>query len=444
MCLPLTTLLAFTLSLFPFFSSQVSAVNPQFLARREHPSSSLILSSRQHRVPCSILDLCINVNVDLLANASQHGPASDPLDLGSNIHLCLCLKDLDIFLDTNVDIKALIGILGKNIVSALITALINTSPDASKCSIPLHAHQTCSSHDPCHYECDPHYVRVGDICVCAPPYTSCNDDCDIFPKGCGTAVPRSFKARNVPIATITEAKAMCKPYETVCGIPGREKSFHFECIDVNIAGDSCGGCMTPHPFPQADSVLHVLGTDCTRIPNAKNSECFEQRCIVSKCNLGWHPILSRNACILDAGDPSNLKPQKVLHREDSLTIVAKIGAIVSLVPGLEYNPSQIPAGPSSLAVIPDLLGGINNATSTLIASTDVPSLLNNLDALLNFSSVASSILSSCDCQRDLGLSDLEDALGIIVAGLLNLKNWCAYNVPSDFNLSSLLSGLGYL
>ena len=58
-------------------------------------------------------------------------------------------------------------------------------------------------------------------------------------QGCGTAVPRSFKARNVPITTITEAKAMCKQQETVCGIPGREKSFHFECIDVNIAGDSC-------------------------------------------------------------------------------------------------------------------------------------------------------------------------------------------------------------
>ena len=220
MRLSLTTLLAFTLSVFPFFSSQVFAIHPQVLSRRERPSSSLILSSRQHRVSRSILDLCINVNVNLLANASQLGlaPISGPLDLGSNIHLCLCLKvsidrfphyyqaflsppqDLDIFLDTNVDIKALIKLLGRNTVSALITALvshiyhqflliglifhkkINTSPDASKCSIPPHAHQNCNGHDPCHYECDPHYVRVGDKCTCAPPYTSCNGDCDFFPK----------------------------------------------------------------------------------------------------------------------------------------------------------------------------------------------------------------------------------------------------------------------
>lgn len=94
MRLSLTTLLAFTLAVFPFFSSQVSAIHPQVLSRREHPSSSLIISSRQHHVPRSILDLCINVKEDLLVNASQHGlaPILGPLDLGSNIHLCLCLK----------------------------------------------------------------------------------------------------------------------------------------------------------------------------------------------------------------------------------------------------------------------------------------------------------------------------------------------------------------
>jgi hypothetical protein len=213
--------------------------------------------------------------------------------------------------------------------------------------------------------------------------------------------------------------------------------------------------MTPHPFPQADPVLHVFGTDCTRVPNAKNSECSGQHCIVSKCNLGWHPNLARDTCILNAGGPSNLKLRKGLKREDSLTtnvvananvssdLVAKIGAIVSLVSGLEYTPSQIPASSfSSAAIISGLLGDIVDGTSTLIASTNVPSLLNNLDALLNVSSLLSSTISSCGCGRDLGLADLEDALGNMVAALLNLKSWCSYDVPSDLNLSGLLSGLG--
>ena len=141
MPLSLTTFLTFTLLVLPFFSSQVSAIHPQVLSRREHPPSSLILSSRQHRVHRSILDLCINVNVNLLANASHHEPASGPPDLGSNIHLCLCLKvsigfpvnisllsppqDLNIFLDTNVGIQALVGILGKKALSALITSLVS-------------------------------------------------------------------------------------------------------------------------------------------------------------------------------------------------------------------------------------------------------------------------------------------------------------------------------
>lgn len=213
--------------------------------------------------------------------------------------------------------------------------------------------------------------------------------------------------------------------------------------------------MTPHSFPQADPVMYVSGKDCTRIPNAKNSECFEQHCIVSKCNLGWHPNLARDACILNAGGLPNLKLRKVLKREDSLTtnvvananvssdLVAKVGAIVNLVSGLECTPSQIPASSSSsAAVISDLLGDIVDGTSTLIASTNIPSLLNNLDALLNVSSLLSSTISSCGCGKDLGLADLEDALGNIVAALLNLKSWCSHSVPSDLNLSGLLSGLG--
>ena len=212
--------------------------------------------------------------------------------------------------------------------------------------------------------------------------------------------------------------------------------------------------MTPHPFPQADPILHVFGTDCTRIPNAKNSECSGQHCVVSKCNVGWHPNTARDACILDAGGPSNLNLRKVLKREDSLTtnivananvssdLVANIGAIVSLVSGLEDTVSQILASSSSSAVvISNLLGDIVNGTSTLIAATDVPSLLNNLDALLNVSSLLNSTVSSCGCGMDLGLTDLEDALGNIAAALLNFKSWVSYNVPLDLNLSGLLSGL---
>jgi hypothetical protein len=203
--------------------------------------------------------------------------------------------------------------------------------------------------------------------------------------------------------------------------------------------------MAAHPFPKADPVPHVSGTDCTRIAKAKNSKCSEQRCIVSECKPGWVPNLTRDTCIPDH--------PKLRKREDSLItnvaandvssdLVAKIGAIVRLVSGLGCAPSQITASSSSSApAISDLLNGVVDATSTLIASTTVPSLLINLDALLKVSSLLSSTLSSCGCGTDSGLTGLEDALGNIVAALLNLKSWCAHIVPSGLNLSGLFSGL---
>jgi hypothetical protein len=87
----LTTLFVSTLALSPLLP-QASAIHP---SRREHPSSSLTVSSRQYRVPRSILDLCINANVDLLADASQLlglVPILGSVNLGSKIQLCLCLK----------------------------------------------------------------------------------------------------------------------------------------------------------------------------------------------------------------------------------------------------------------------------------------------------------------------------------------------------------------
>jgi hypothetical protein len=80
------------------FSLSVSvATNPQFLSRhdRKHPHPPSIISSRQYNFPRSLLDLCINLDVNLLADV---GPLlnlesnAGLLDLLSKVHLCLCLK----------------------------------------------------------------------------------------------------------------------------------------------------------------------------------------------------------------------------------------------------------------------------------------------------------------------------------------------------------------
>ena len=213
--------------------------------------------------------------------------------------------------------------------------------------------------------------------------------------------------------------------------------------------------MARQPFFEAGPVPHVSGVDCTRIANAEISRCSGQRCIVTKCKVGWLTNIARDRCIRDFDDPPNLR--KVLKREESLAsnvaatadvnseLLAKIGAIVKLVSDLDCDLSPSPPLASSsppAAVISDLLSGVADATSMLITSTTVPSLLNNLDDLLNVSSQLSSTISSCRCGIDLGLTDIKDSLNNIVTASLDVKSWCAQNVLTGLNLSGLLSGLG--
>lgn len=85
--------------LFTFFlslsSSLVTAIHNSHFARRDLKPRSDVLTSRQHRIRRDLLDICINVNINLLADASKLlglGSLLGPLGLSSDIQLCLCLK----------------------------------------------------------------------------------------------------------------------------------------------------------------------------------------------------------------------------------------------------------------------------------------------------------------------------------------------------------------
>ncbi|KAF8955041.1 hypothetical protein BDZ97DRAFT_1765558 [Flammula alnicola] len=449
---PFYTLFLSAISLFSLFPVLVSSIHPHALTRRDYkrsPPPSNVLTSRQHRVARDLLDVCINVNVDLLADASQLlglGGLLGPLDLGSKIQLCLCLKasffpfDLDLYLDTNVDIQALVGLLGKNAVSALITALINTSPEAQQCTFPSNAHHTCDNADPCHFECDANYVLQGDTCVCAPPNMSCNGVCGSFPQGCGSAVPNSMKKRTESIVTIGQAKAICPHDAAVCGIPGRENTFAFECIDTKTTKDSCGGCMVPHSFFEAEPVRQSSGKDCSSITNVKSSSCSNGGCVVHSCNDGWLPSPTNDECVPAGGFASRMR--RVNKRSNPLAtnvtadaninsdLVSQLVAIVKMVLDLtSHTPSSSPAVPNSSAspststTISALLQDVNVATGTLLSSSTIAGLLSNTNALLDTSSLLSSMLND----QGLGLAGVSRDLDNIIAATINLKDWCAHN-----------------
>lgn len=85
------------ITLFLACLSLTALAKPQFLSRRDQKRTPIpnVLKSRQHLAPHDLLDICINTDVNLLADAAQLlGLESilGPLDLFTSIHLCLCLK----------------------------------------------------------------------------------------------------------------------------------------------------------------------------------------------------------------------------------------------------------------------------------------------------------------------------------------------------------------
>ena len=98
MRLPFFTFLLGNLTVLSLFPTLVSSLHPVALSRRRdqsRPPPPAALTSRQYRVARDLLDVCINANVNLLADVSQVlglGSVLGPLDLGTDIQLCLCLK----------------------------------------------------------------------------------------------------------------------------------------------------------------------------------------------------------------------------------------------------------------------------------------------------------------------------------------------------------------
>ncbi|KAK7434668.1 hypothetical protein VKT23_020076 [Stygiomarasmius scandens] len=124
---------------------------PQVNAHHKPPVHTAI-AQRQWK-PRDLIDIC----VDLSAVA---GLASL---LGVDVELCLCLKDLDLFLETNVNVKS--DALGlKTALEALLRPLFDHGQHCRP--MPSHAHRACKSSDPCHFDCDPGYILVGTQCVC--------------------------------------------------------------------------------------------------------------------------------------------------------------------------------------------------------------------------------------------------------------------------------------
>ncbi|KAG7095188.1 hypothetical protein E1B28_005965 [Marasmius oreades] len=278
------------LSSLAFLPTTVFGIHHRYAKK----SQNAIVTARQHHlqpVTRDLIDLCINLRVvfDQL-----------PLDLKSiiagNVDVCLCLKDLDVFLNAKVEDLDVLGVLRLNIpvLRVFLDNLLRTS--GKKCTLPPHAHFVCTNSDPCHVKCDPGFIRDGDQCVCSKPKKLCKGQCLASPNSCDpSATPRPLHSRRSEIVTLEEAQRYCGSME-VCGVPSAKSGNAFECIDTTSNTDSCGGCVYPNPWAVTSS-----GKDCTS-PKALKVTCRASRCVVDLCQEGFEPNGPREACV-----PTSLK-----------------------------------------------------------------------------------------------------------------------------------------
>ncbi|RDB26729.1 hypothetical protein Hypma_005397 [Hypsizygus marmoreus] len=475
-----------------FFVSSLAGLFLPSIAAAQYPRDGLntprsVLSTRQYKVPRAIIDTCISITGDVFA------VLAGIIDPGSyvDLRICVCLQDLDIWLDTNADAQILIGLLGREAVRALLNVLLAigpTNPLPEECTFPDHSQRICVAGEPCAFECTDGYTEENGVCVCAPPNLECNGVCGSFPGGCSSAVPR--KRRSLPVTTLARAKSTCKRKESVCGIPGREDTLDFECVDTSIALDSCGGCVVPHPFYEPDR-SSVLGIDCGHLPGVITATCARSQCLVLRCRGGQEPSADGTQCVavsvvqqlLGSNGPLRLNTMKrrdilandvglgadlnldvdvavdaivngtgplladlaaVLDVDVSIDLQAKISALVKLVASINSGASLPTIAGLPAPLTSNLLDGVINATVNVLGSSSLADLSANIDILLNASVFLGKLLDGLEV---LGLVNLKTTLDLVVEAVVDLKDYTTNNVvastsiPVIANASDLIKAL---
>ncbi|KAF9465897.1 hypothetical protein BDZ94DRAFT_1306630 [Collybia nuda] len=415
------------------------------IARNSKTSVARSLASRQFKYRRDIVDVCISIDGQLFAILTG---ILNP-ELYADLKICLCLKDLNIWLDSSAEAQILIGLLGRNTVSTLLTQVLTLyigtplNPYGKTCTLPTNARRICQVGEPCAFECEENYTRVGDTCVCEAPYMECNGVCGDFPNGCGTQVPVPRK-RSTPISTLVQAKLTCKRNESVCGIAGREGTLDFECVDTRVALDSCGGCITPHPFHEPYRST-VTGTECGRLPGVVSSGCENSQCVISRCRDGQEPSVDKSSCVEKPSLVQQIIPNTgssgplrlgTYQRRDVLSTVAspspdlrtQIQSVANLVVTLHEVAHSAPVPANTPAV--DYIGlaqSTVDATLNLLNSNTVANVVVNINALANLSTDFKKQLAGCECVENLGLGILVVRLDALLYAILNLQRWCQEN-----------------
>lgn len=131
---------------------------------------------------------------------------------------------------------------------------------------------------------------------------------------------------------------------------------------------------------------------------------------------------------LDIG-PDNARRRDVVSEAISSGLRSQLEGLVDLVLALEDSMSSLSTldSASSTSLNNQSILGVAHANGRLLQSSTVGSLLDNIDAFINATSVLQNQFTACSCTEALGLDKAVHCLALVSEAAVGLKNWCASN-----------------
>ncbi|XP_006456052.1 hypothetical protein AGABI2DRAFT_77291 [Agaricus bisporus var. bisporus H97] len=372
-----------------FLFSTVAAIHPFSLSRTPRSSHDINPSRPRFKLATpSLVDICASVDLSLLLGIQEVAGLALPNDISTDSDLCLCLQDLDLYLDSDTRLVWLTNLIGQDALLAYLTALIDTSPSRQDCILPAHAHRTCNDQDVCHFDCDTNFVRFGNSCICNPPFSVCNGVCGNF-NGCPSSIPQIGRREPENITGIGHAKSGVKS-------------------------------------------LHVERVTCV------DGECFSKTCAV-----GWIYSKEEDACIRSA-TMSRRNRRSVARQIGDGTITLDIHVTINMVRLLRaigelYTHSSFlrkQSDPRARSIMRSC-DRLDQLAIDMVGSDTLGSFLDSTYGLLNVAQLLDGLLSSLNST---GLELLQADLGTIVASSTNILSW--YHFPGSGVSGSGVSGSG--
>jgi hypothetical protein len=170
-----------------------------------------------------------------------------------------------------------------------------------------------------------------------------------------------------------------------------------------------------------------LGKDCSKLPNAIETECAKRTCVVHRCKAGFRPNKKRDVCIRNV--KRRQKRNSVVYADFDLR--GQLVNLFDLALKLKQSYSRLPASEDESghkrrfawrAVHPVLRG-----LAAVLTSPQVASLVANTNNLLGSVIASSKQLNECACVESLSFQDIVVDLDAIHVGTVNLSHWLVTN-----------------